>query len=291
MAYSTRNRYDSKTVRILQYFCSRCNAVLKETRSPINCISTTEECPSCGSLLIESLRERLQVNGRDKQPFPNFQTAHEISSRLSFGIEKMDSFFRLGSGDRICIIGKYAGILVSRLCVRALIPARHGGLGSSCVLFIDGGNSSDHYRAVNFARQYGLNANKVLQSVVVSRAFTVHQLAGLLTYELPKAIKRFNPKVVVISELLSLFVQDQNIDGRKAKRLLSEIAGAVDRVAGDVIVAVSARELAYREVLPRFDVRVETHAVMGRPYLRLHHNRQTRDLSLSESELLAVKQR
>lgn len=288
MAYSTRNRYDSKTVRILQYFCSRCSAVLRETRSPINYISTTEECPSCGSLLIESLRERLQVSGRDKQLFPNFQKAHK--TRLSFGIEKMDSFVRLGSGDRVCITGKYAGILVSRLCVRALLPARHGGLDSSCVLFIDGGDRSDPYLAVNFARQYGLNADKVLQSVVVSRAFTVHQLAGLIIYELPKAIQRFNPKVVVISELLSMFVQDPNVDGREAKRLLTEIAGAVDRVAGDVIVAVSVRELTYREVLPRFDVRVETSVAMGRPHLRLRRNRRTREISLPESELLAVKQ-
>lgn len=287
MAYSTK--YDSKTVK-MQYFCSRCNAVLKETRSPIIRISTTEECPSCGSLLIESLRERLQASGRDKQ-FPNFQTVHETKSRLSFGIEKVDSFVSLGPGDRICIAGRYADILVSRLCVRALVPARHGGLGSCCVLFIDGGNSSDPYRAVNFARQYGLNANKVLQSVVVSRAFTVHQLAGLLIYELPKAIKRFNPKVVVVSELLSMFVRDPSVDGREAKRLLSEIAGALDRLAGDVIVAVSARGLAYREVLPRFDVRVETLAVMGRPYLRLHRDRQTMGISLPESELLTVKQR
>jgi hypothetical protein len=48
------------------------------------------------------------------------------------------------------------------------------------VIFIDagGGKSSDIYQCVNLARQYyGLDIKKVLQSIVVTRAFTIYQLA------------------------------------------------------------------------------------------------------------------
>jgi hypothetical protein len=48
------------------------------------------------------------------------------------------------------------------------------------VIFIDagGGKSSDIYQCVNLARQYyGMDIKKVLQSTVVTRAFTIYQLA------------------------------------------------------------------------------------------------------------------
>lgn len=45
--------------KVLQYFCFKCNALLKETSRPIAYVSTSERCPSCGSLLVESLRERI----------------------------------------------------------------------------------------------------------------------------------------------------------------------------------------------------------------------------------------
>ena len=48
------------------------------------------------------------------------------------------------------------------------------------IIFIDagGGKSSDIYQCENLARQYyGLNIKKVLQSMVVTRAFTIYQLA------------------------------------------------------------------------------------------------------------------
>jgi hypothetical protein len=47
---------------------------------------------------------------------------------------------------------------------------------------------------VYFARQYELDIKKVLQSVTISRAFTIYQLADLIIYQLPKIIQQFNDK-------------------------------------------------------------------------------------------------
>ena len=59
-----------------------------------------------------------------------------------------------------------------------MLPKRYGGMGSdySKPIAIDAGNCSNVYQFVYFARQYGLEVKKVLQSIVVSRVFTIYQL-------------------------------------------------------------------------------------------------------------------
>lgn len=52
---------------------------------------------------------------------------------------------------------------VENACIRALLSERHGGFGSSYVIIIDAGNSSDIYSSVNFARQYGLDLKDTLK--------------------------------------------------------------------------------------------------------------------------------
>jgi hypothetical protein len=113
-----------------------------------------------------------------------------------------------------------------RLCVRALISKRQGGFEFINIIFIDGrGNSSDVYLCVNFARQYGLDIKKVLQSVMVTRAFTIYQLADLIIYQLPRIIQQFNDKVIVVmtADLLNLFTCDPNIDCNEAISLIKQI--------------------------------------------------------------------
>ena len=68
----------------------------------------------------------------------------------------------------------------------------------------DAGNSLDFYQYENFARQYCLDIKEILQRIVVSRAFTVYQLADLIINELPKVIKQFDTRLVVISDLLHI---------------------------------------------------------------------------------------
>jgi hypothetical protein len=115
---------------------------------------------------------------------PKFQTAYaDIENRrkrriLTFDIEKIDSCcISLTTQDFICIVGnerKYANAILMRLCVRALMSKRQGGFESTNVIFIDAGNDSDvFYQCVNFARQYGLDIKKVLQSIMITRAFTI----------------------------------------------------------------------------------------------------------------------
>lgn len=71
--------------------------------------------------------------------------------------------------------------------MRALLPARFGGLGSPYVIVVDAGNKSDFYQTVNFARQYGLDLNSTLDRIIVSRTFTILPAKELATTRTAKS--------------------------------------------------------------------------------------------------------
>ena len=120
---------------------------------------------------------------------------------------------------------------MTRLSIRALLSKRQGGVGSPYVITVDAGNSLDFYQYVNFARQYGLDIKEILQRIIVSRAFTVYQLADLIINELPKVIKQFDTRLVVISDLLHMFTHDPNVDRKEAIYLIKEIVSAIRKIS------------------------------------------------------------
>src|ERR687896_1308910 len=327
---------------LYQYRCSRCSTVLKETNSPID-ISIlrsflNERCMVCDNHLHErTVIVKVQqppLRPSENTPPPPahtllspslsmipmiFETAYDVQQRshkLSFGISQIDSLIDLSdSGGSICVAtsknskdgGFHAQTLLTRLCVRALMSRRHGGFGSPSVIFIDAGNCSDIYQCVNFARQYGLDIQKVLDSIMVSRPFTIHQLAGLLIYELESAaIHRFGAKLVVVSDMLKMFSQeasDPQLDHDEAQWLLREIAMSLQRISAQALVVISLnnnnnnRPSQYRSLLPHCDNRIDITATAssdGSHNLQLemtnhrHHDSKRPCLSLPEREVQFV---
>jgi hypothetical protein len=70
--------------------------------------------------------------------------------------------------------------------------------------------------------------------------FTIYQLANTIIYDLPKLIiqhlqrqqpqqQNFEPKVIVISDLLDMFVNDLHVKVEEAKNLLKEIMVSILR--------------------------------------------------------------
>ncbi len=239
----------------LQYLCGLCNTILKESEClDIDPRRVTELCPNCG----HSLASTLTINRPCKPIEPVvFHVAITVKA-LTFDVKQLDSFYSgIRTGETLCIIGRPAMTLVTRLCVRALLPKRQGGLQSR-VLFIDAGNMSDIYQCVSFARQYGMDLMKVLDGIIVSRAFTIHQLASLVITELPEAMKHFGAGLVVISGLLRMFLDDPQVDKKEARRLLSEMMIAVKRISRDVMVVVSTEETRdYEDIFEQFKNRLE----------------------------------
>jgi hypothetical protein len=242
-------------MQVNQYLCSRCRSVLKQTSEYIDIHSIKEECPSCGVLLTESLERRpLEPERRIKLPPPTIQKASTLL-RLRFDIPKFDSFMGLGSTDLCCITGYHSNLILTRLCVRSLLPERYGGLNSPYALIADAGNRTDVYRAINFARQYGLNKEQVGDKILVIRAFTVSQVVKLLSGELPKLIRNYHIKSVVIPGLLNTIDEEEpRMKEKEAKREIGRIMKTVTEISSKVLVVTSIqREGKYADsVLPEF---------------------------------------
>jgi hypothetical protein len=102
---------------------------------------------------------------------------------------------------------------------------------------------------------------------MVTRAFTIYQLADLIIYQLPKFIhQQFNGKVivVVIADLLDLFTQNPNIDRKEGISLLKEIVNSIKKTLESNLVVVSFQpqqhntSYSYHKILlPRLDKRIE----------------------------------
>ena len=129
-----------------------------------------------------------------------FQTAYsqiqDFDIRFAFDIKKIDSILDLKANGTLCIVGeqKYTRILIERLCVHSMLPKRYGGIGPdySKVIVIDAGNCSNVYQFVDFARQYGLETKNVLRGIVVSRVFTIYQVAHLVIHSCQKSYNSFH---------------------------------------------------------------------------------------------------
>ena len=220
---------------ILQYYCGNCDGILKEVEDNPS-LSIIEPCPYCGTLLSETLQRR-PLNQRTKTLYPVFQKASNLP-KLTLDIAKLDSILHfLTLNQKICIVGTHTQKLVERLCVRAQLPRQYGGLGTK-VLLVDGANSSDLYQCVDFAQQYGLDVKKVLKGIISSRTFTVYQLADLITFELENAIKHFDVKLVVITNLLHYLTNDPYLDTREMERILGQIIKSLKKIK-DCLVIVS----------------------------------------------------
>jgi hypothetical protein len=268
----------------IQFSCSKCNTVLKKVASPDRPPRISEECPACGCQLSETLQVQ------PKKPLNNqrilFQTAYEINACLRLGISEIDSFLALRARDRLCITGGHANLLVTRLCVCAFLPVRQGGLGAGSVVVVDAGNSSDIYQCVNFARQFGLEIQKVLRGITVSRAFTIHQLAALVAYELPKVARQFNAKLVVISDLLRMFTEDPQVSRKEARYLISEIMESVHKIDGALLLMSLRGDSPYDgQILPSFGKRIEADL----PDIKLYNGHKSRQLSMPAKELFMAR--
>jgi len=225
-----------------QYLCSTCGSVLKETAEHIEIHPLREECPSCGSMLAESLIRR-ELLPEVKISLPKIQTADTLLlKKLRFDIPKIDSFIGLAAADLCCVSGYGANLLLTRLCVRSLLPERYGGLNSPYVMVADASNHTDVYGTVNFARQYGMSKKDVAERILVVRAFTVHQVRRLISVELPKIVQKYQVRSVIVPGLLNAFDEDPIMRIKDIKKEISRITEAINELSARVLVVTSVQQ-------------------------------------------------
>ena len=150
---------------------------------------------------------------------------------LALGIPELDKvFLGLQGGDFVILVGRLVCTwLSSLLSVRGQLPLKKGGL-NSCVVYLDGGNTFDPYAVSAIAREYGLEPKPTLERVMISRAFTAHQLTALIFEKLEETLGEYKSKLVVVSDIIGLFL-DRDVpqtEGRdvflKMTHYLTEVA-------------------------------------------------------------------
>ena len=119
--------------------------------------------------------------------------------------------------------------LSSLLCVRAQLPTQLGGLGSD-VVFVDGGNTFRLYQVARLAQLHQLNPKEVLERIYISRAFTAYQMTSLIMEKLKETVKRYDAKLVIISDIAGFFL-DKDIPDEEARRVFSQVTAYLSTFA------------------------------------------------------------
>ena len=270
-----------------QYLCSKCGSMLKETYEQIEISTVSEDCPSCGAFLANTLTKQ-RKREIELTSLPRFQTAYDLT-KFKIDIDKISKFMPLATMGSLCIVGQTANLLLTRLCVRSLLPAKHGGLASPFVVIVDAGNKSDFYQTVDFCRQYGLNLQSALDRIIVSRTFTIYQLKSLLLRELPKVVRQYQAGVVIVPGLLDLF-EDPNIKKKEAKKVISRIMDALGDISERLLVIASIQNGKYADlIMHNFKKRIVLgNASRGRLGVDLYNEDRKASITLSQKELRLV---
>jgi hypothetical protein len=154
------------------------------------------------------------------------KTAYDYLNRLSFTVNGTSTkTLELLSSDAICLIGEstMTNIMLTKIAVHCLMPKKYGGFKNSKVFILDAGNCTDVYQFVDFMKQYGLNIKKTMRKIMISRVFTVYQLTHFLKYELVKTVHEYRTNIVIIPDLLSMFLQEPEIDVDEVEFLIREV--------------------------------------------------------------------
>ena len=149
--------------------------------------------------------------------------AQTALTKFAFNIRDIDGLFQgFRAGDFAVLYGPQSVTsLVSKLCARAQLPVRLGGLESN-VVFIDCANSSSLSDIGHAAMLEQLDAKAALERIHNIRVYTAYRLTSLIMERLQEAVETHDTKLVVISDIAGPFLHD-NVDDQEAKTFYSQI--------------------------------------------------------------------
>ena len=231
------------------YSCSECSCVLNvcSALEPVGDVveSLENRCPGCGSALearvscrsariseawSEISRSAYSTGRARAETRADFQTAASLRG-FSFNFAPLDALVAhyIDPAWSVAFTGRCANAVAEFICFRAQLPKEEGGSDSSVVL-IDGGNRADLYLFSSYAKLYGVAPKKALRRVVTSRAFTMYQMANLVSRELGRVVDEYGAKVVVLSDVLGLLNEESGLREDEARRLAGAVRRGLDEV-------------------------------------------------------------
>lgn len=156
---------------------------------------------------------------------------------LNSGIAELDKLLGfIPKGNAVFINGSRSRKYILELfCLRSIKQYRN-----YCI-FIDGGNSFDPYLLSKLVRKE--NPKEVLSRVIISRAFTCHQLASLIIKETEKIVQRYPTDLIAVSDILHLFTDPESrsdIDEYEIEMILPVILKSLKKLSSNAIVTITS---------------------------------------------------
>ena len=165
---------------------------------------------------------------------------------MNFQIDQINKKTRkrrieLNLGDIACFV-KSPSDFVCDTIVRGILPKRHNGLESSTVYVLVTDNKFDFYNITEIADKKYRILDMALKNVIVRRMFTIYQLAHFLIMDLEKDIKKYKPKLVVITG--DFFLSDTQITKQDKEWLYPQMIQAIKKVKDSIILVFSPTGLS-----------------------------------------------
>ena len=179
-------------------------------------------------------------------PLPIFTTANKLlSDKFRIDLTKFYKnkyqFIELSIGDKICIV-KPSSNLVCDTIVRGILPKRHAGLESPTVYVLVTNNKFDFYKITDIANYKYRILDRVLENVIVKRIFTIYQLADFLIRDLEKDIKKYKPKLLIITG--DFFLMDEQYSKQEKEWLYPQMIEGITKIKNSIILVFSSIKLS-----------------------------------------------
>lgn len=171
--------------------------------------------------------------------------AQTTTKPFTFNMRDIDGLFPgFKAGEFAIIYGSQTVTpIVSKLCVRAQLPVKLGGLESN-VVFIDCANSSSLSYIVDAAKQQQSDSKTVLERVVHMRVYTAYRLTTLIMDKLEETVESSQAKLVVISDLVGPFLNG-NVDDQEANAVYRQVMGYLANFARRHRIIIIATYLSH----------------------------------------------
>lgn len=187
------------------------------------------------NLFERSYTMSLRIDSRKYFPV-KFHNASALMG-LNSGIAELDKLLGfIPKGNVVFIKGSRSRKHILELfCLRSITQYHN-----YCV-FIDGGNSFDPYLLSKLVRKE--KPKEVLSRIIISRAFTCHQLASLLMKETEKTVQRYPTDLIAVSDILHLFTDPESrsdIDEYEIEMILPMMLKSIKKLSSNATVAITS---------------------------------------------------
>jgi len=146
-----------------------------------------------------------------------------VQQKLAFNTPETDELFPGFTLGEFALIHGSSSVtsLTALLCIRAQLPTQLGGLESNSI-YIDCTNTFTQNSITRLAQINHLNPITARRRIINFAAFTAYQLASLIIDKLEEKVKAYNAKLVVISDITSLFL-NSTIPREEAQKVYGQI--------------------------------------------------------------------